>query len=227
MFGTAEISMVFPLQCSSRSAQESHYTGSISTREALWLSGKNETDRAVWSCSLLSLPEEDETARLEEALREGSASFWDDAEMLQRYLRLTGISQSACARALGRSQASVANRLRILRLPEKLREKMRISSLSERHARALLRLESAEDAAAALEYVLRRGLNVAQTEAYIDRLLDKKQQAEDAAPPAFKALLSELDRLRRTIPGIRFEVEDTGRDIILTIKIPGNSGDFS
>ena len=147
--------------------------------------------------------------------------------MLQRYLRLTGISQSACARALGRSQASVANRLRILRLPEKLREKMRISSLSERHARALLRLESAEDAAAALEYVLRRGLNVAQTEAYIDRLLDKKQQAEDAAPPAFKALLSELDRLRRTIPGIRFEVEDTGRDIILTIKIPGNSGDFS
>lgn len=227
MSGTAEISMVFPLQCSSRSAQESHYTGSISTREALWLSGKNETDRAVWSCSLLSLPEEDETARLEEALREGSASFWDDAEMLQRYLRLTGISQSACARALGRSQASVANRLRILRLPEKLREKMRISSLSERHARALLRLESAEDAAAALEYVLRRGLNVAQTEAYVDRLLDKKQQAEDAAPPAFKALLSELDRLRRTIPGICFEVEDTGRDIILTINIPGNSGDFS
>ena len=175
-----------------------------------------ERDRVVWSCSLLRMPEEDELNRLEEALRSGSLSFWDDAAALRRYISLGHLSQAACAEALGRSQAGVANRLRLLKLPEGIREKMRSSGLTERHARAMLRLKE-DEMGPALDHILRAGLNVAETEAYVEGLC---RQGDGGVPRELAPLLAELERLRRSAAGIRFELSRGEGEIRLLIVFP-------
>ena len=186
------------------------------------MSDNGKGGRMVWSCSLLSLPEEDEARLLEDRLRSREGSFWDDAGDLREYLRLTGMSQAACARELGRSQASVANRLRLLKLPEDVRKRMRAAGLSERHARALLRLEDGETVRSALEHVLSAGLNVAETEAYVERCLARRQ-ADGPSDAVFEPLLAELERLRRSVPGIRFTLEEDGAESRFCIRIPKKS----
>ena len=176
-----------------------------------------ENDRVVWSCSLLRMPEEDELSRLEEALRGGGLPFWDDAAALRQYISLRHISQSACARELGRSQAGVANRLRLLKLPDAIRERMRTGGLTERHARAMLRL-SEEDMAAALDHILRAGLNVAETEDYVEGLCQRRDG--EGVPRELSPLLAELERLRRGAAGVRFELSQESGEIRLLIVLP-------
>ncbi len=188
------------------------------------MSEENMNDRLVWSCSLVRLPEEDELSRLEEPLRSGSLSFWDDAAALRRYIDSRHISQSACAGELGRSQASVANRLRLLKLPEDIRSRMRAASLTERHARALLRLEE-KRMSAALDHILQMGLNVAETEAYVDGLC--RDRGAEGVPAELAPLLAELERLRRSAAGIRFELEHGDGEIRLLIRLPEENSENS
>ena len=104
-------------------------------------------------------------------LRARTLSIWEDAALLREYIRLCGITQSECAVRLGRSQSSVANRLRLLRLTDGERRAMQKAGLSERHARALLRLGDAAQRQAALRTVLQQRMSVAETEGYVETLL--------------------------------------------------------
>ena len=97
-------------------------------------------------------------------LRSRKLSVWEEVPLLREYIRLCGITQSECAARLGRSQSSVANRLRLLRLTDGERRAMEEAGLSERHARALLRLTDAAQRKAALRVILQRHLSVAETE---------------------------------------------------------------
>lgn len=111
-------------------------------------------------------------------LRARTLSVWEDAALLREYIRLCGITQSECAVRLGRSQSSVANRLRLLRLTSDERRAMQEAGLSERHARALLRLGDAVQRQAALRTVTERHLSVAETEGYVETLLRPAETAE-------------------------------------------------
>ena len=88
-------------------------------------------------------------------LRARTLSVWEDAALLREYIRLCGITQSECAVRLGRSQSSVANRLRLLRLTDGERRAMQEAGLSERHARALLRPPERRELGALLSEVRR------------------------------------------------------------------------
>ena len=120
-------------------------------------------------------------------LRSRTLNVWEDAPLLREYIRLCGITQSECAARLGRSQSSVANRL--LRLTSDERRAMQEAGLSERHARALLRLGDAVQRQAALRTVTERHLSVAETEGYVETLLRPAETAE------LGALLAEVRRL--------------------------------
>ena len=122
-------------------------------------------------------------------LRARTLSVWEDAALLREYIRLCGITQSECAVRLGRSQSSVANRLRLLRLTDGERRAMQEAGLSERHARALLRLGDAAQRQAALRTVLRQRMSVAETEGYVETLLRPPERRE------LGTLLSEVRRL--------------------------------
>lgn len=188
-----------------------------------------DTARSVWSCRLWELPEEDETAQLEEELKGKGLSFVEDALTLQRYVRLVGCSQEEAARRLGRSQSSVANRLRLLKLPEDVLSGLQDTGLTERHGRALLRLSSPELQRQALAVFCRDRLSVAAAEAYAEALAGKKGSLHCAAITDIRVLLTSLNRdletLRRCGVHISVEQSETEEARILTVRIPKSCPD--
>ena len=105
-----------------------------------------------------------------ENIQRRDLDFVEEAEGIFQLIRLFGLSQEQIARRLGKSQSAVANKLRLLRLPKDVLERARAEGLSERHARALLRLSDAETQRRALDFMIDQRMNVAAAEAYVDRL---------------------------------------------------------
>ena len=79
-------------------------------------------------------------ATLVEKLQRRDLNFFEEAASIAAIITERGITQDEAARLIGKTQSTVANKLRLLRLPEDLREAIVMSELTERHARALLRL---------------------------------------------------------------------------------------
>ena len=101
---------------------------------------------------------------LVENLQRQDLTVWEEAAALRQLIDRHHLSQEEAAQRVGKSQSAVANKLRLLKLPEDVIATLRSHRLTERHARSLLRLGSPEAQRAALEEILKRGLNVAQTE---------------------------------------------------------------
>ena len=118
---------------------------------------------------------------LVENLQRQDLDFIEEAEGLRTLIKSYGMSQEEAARCIGLSQSAVANKLRLLRLSPELLFLIRERGLSERHARALLRLETEEQRLEVLSHVLENDLNVAKTEQYIDEYL--KRGGQPTAPP--------------------------------------------
>ena len=124
---------------------------------------------------------------------------------------------------------SQVNKLRLLRLPGAVVELLQQGDLSERHARALLRLADEEEQLAAAKTIIARGLNVAQTEEYIESLLRKIQVTPPHRRPTFilkdvRLFLNSLDRslslMRSAGVNAACGRQDTEDEILLTIRIP-------
>ena len=168
-----------------------------------------------------------ELALIENLQRENLGCF-EEAEAIAAYLRRTGCTQESAAAMLGRSPSAVANKLRLLRLSPACREQLSAHGLSERHARALLRLEDEEERLDALRHIAKAALNVAQTEQYIEKRLAVLQ----STPPArrtfilkdVRLFLNTVDRSLRLVreAGLdaRADRQDTEEAIVLTIRIP-------
>ena len=168
-----------------------------------------------------------------ENIQRRDLDFLEEAEGICRLIRLFGLSQEQAARRLGKSQSAVANKLRILRLPPDVLERLRAEGMGERHARALLRLDGEERQRSALECIIDRRMTVAAAEEYIDRLCAAQ---ESPAPRKrsggrttflmkdLRLFLNTLDRslsLMRS-GGIDAELkrEDTEEAVVLTVRIP-------
>jgi ParB family chromosome partitioning protein len=105
-----------------------------------------------------------------------------------------GLSHEAIAERVGKSRSAVSNTLRLLNLPEEVREAVDGGRISEGHARALLSLEKEKAQAAALQTVLKDSLNVRQTEELVRRLQGKRKRrkAKPRRDPDEQALEEEL-----------------------------------
>ena len=171
-----------------------------------------------------------------ENIQRRDLDFVEEAQGISQLIRLFGLSQEQAARRLGKSQSAIANKLRLLRLPEDVLERLRAEELSERHARALLRLEDGERQRQALDFIIDQRMNVAAAEEYIDKLCAPGAPVE--APPKpmkrrgvflmrdVRLFMNSLDRsidLMRS-GGIPADVrrEETDRELILTVRIPKN-----
>jgi ParB family chromosome partitioning protein len=137
-------------------------------------------------CIVMEASEQDSAVLvLVDNLQRRGLDFIEEARALSRLINLYGYSQDEAARLTGRSQPAVANKLRLLKLPDSITGSLRAANLTERHARALLRLlQFGERAVAeALAEIIRQGYNVAQTDEYIDKLISCNANATAAAPP--------------------------------------------
>ena len=165
---------------------------------------------------------------LENIQREDLNPF-EQAQGLRDVIALWDCTQAEAAKRLGMAQPTLANKLRLLRLSPDCVRLLREHDLSERHARALLRLTNEEDRLKALQVIAARGYNVAQSEAYIEELLKLKQKTPPPRLPTYivKDVRIFLNTIRHSLglmqrAGVEADMqrEDTDDGILLTIRIP-------
>lgn len=181
-------------------------------------------------CLVAQVGEEDSALlALMENLQRRDLDCWEEAQAIARLISRYGLSQEEAARRLGRAQPTVANKLRLLRLPEDVRALLRKNSLTERHARALLRLQDPEVQRRAAGDMVRRGMNVAQAEAYVEKLLQSAQVTPPRGRSTYiikdvRLFLNSVDRglhlMRQAGVDAGWDRQDTDREILLTIRIP-------
>jgi ParB family transcriptional regulator, chromosome partitioning protein len=106
---------------------------------------------------------------LVENLQREELHYLDEAEACRRLIQQHGLTQREIAERLGRSQSAVANLLRLLALPDAVRDALRDAPLGERHARALLRLPNESEQLALATRAAEEGMSVRTLEAVIDR----------------------------------------------------------
>ena len=164
---------------------------------------------------------------LVENLQRKDLDFWEEALALRRLIDVFHLSQEEAARRVGKSQSAVANKLRLLRLPEEALAVLREAGCTERHARALLKLEGPERQLSAARETAARRLTVAQTEALVERLL--AQAAPKKRRPTLivkdvrlflNTISHSLDVMRSAGVDAQCRREDTEDSILLTIRIP-------
>ncbi len=124
----------------------------------------------------------------------------EEAEAYRVLVEEFGLNHDDVARQVGRSRPAVTNSLRLLQLPEPVRERVASGELSAGHARALLSLPTPEAQVKAMEIVLRRGLSVRQTERLVRGLLRRRERgvATRRDEPEIAALEARLQGLLGT-----------------------------
>ncbi len=115
---------------------------------------------------------------LVENLQREDLHFLEEAQGYQRLLEEFGLTQEELAKRIGKSQSTIANKIRLLKLSPPVQDFISREIISERHARALLKLPGEEEQLAILEKIIERGLTVQETEAYIARLLQEKKRKD-------------------------------------------------
>lgn len=109
-----------------------------------------------------------------ENLQRRDLNFFEEAESMHNLIEFHGMTQEKVAEQLGKSQAAVANKLRLLKLPESVKKMVSDGKLCERHARALLRLPTEEMQLAAARRAVDYQMNVAATEKMIQKMLEEE-----------------------------------------------------
>ena len=108
-----------------------------------------------------------------ENLQRENLHFFEEAEGYQSLLREHGFTQEELANRLSKNQSTIANKLRILKLSRAVKERILSAGLSERHARALLRLHNEAAQIELIEKVAGEGLSVKATEDLVEKELKK------------------------------------------------------
>jgi len=161
-------------------------------------------------------------AALVENLQRQDLDFIEEAMGIRRLLQEHTMSQEQIARLLGKSQSAVANKLRILRHSDAVLSAIREAGLTERHARALLKLRTEEETLSAIVRIAKEGMSVARAEKYIESLLaEKEEKAPRANVGAFlNSLTQNLQKIQLSGIAAVSERRETESQIVLTITIP-------
>lgn len=121
---------------------------------------------------IIEMEDEDSAiVALAENIQRQNLSFMEEATAYCELIRKSGITQEELAKKLGKTQSAIANKIRLLKLPSVVRELIADNKLTERHARALLRLDTEDKQLYVLKRAIDYSFNVKQTEALVDKVL--------------------------------------------------------
>lgn len=166
-----------------------------------------------------------------ENLQREDLHYLEEAQCYQKLLETYGLTQEELANRLGKSQSSIANKLRLLKLSDDVKAAMTEKRLSERHARALLKLTDDKQRLDAVEKIAEKGLSVKETEQMVEKTLNKAyDEKQDGAKPRPKLMRivrdyrlfmntinQAVNQLRES--GMTVEVEQSDRADGVDIKI--------
>ncbi len=172
-----------------------------------------------------------ELAIIENIQRE-DLNIFEEAAALASLIGIYSLTQEEAAKRLSVSQSYVANKLRLLRLSDAEREKILTHRLTERHARALLRISEADKRLEVINYIVAHSLGVAATDEYIDSLFEEKAFTPKPCAPRklvirdVRLFYNSVDRAVSTMKqaGINVTTERSESEggTVLTIRIPNN-----
>ncbi|NLI70244.1 MAG: nucleoid occlusion protein [Firmicutes bacterium] len=128
---------------------------------------KDLTDNAVATVALI------------ENLQREDLNFIEEAEGYARLIDDFGFTQEVLAQRIGKSQSTIANKLRLLKLPDRVKTLLVKEELTERHARALLKLPTREEQEKMVAEIIKRDMNVRQTENRIEEMLKRPVVKDD------------------------------------------------
>ncbi len=174
-------------------------------------------------CIVMKMTEQESAmTALVENLQRQDLDFIEEARGIDLLMRNYGMSQEQVAKLLGKSQSGVANKLRLLRHSPKVLEALRQAGLTERHARALLKLDSDYQKLQAIGVIARQNMSVARAEQYIEGLLCEQNTGQTrASVGAFLSYLNQsLARIQLSGISAVSERRETDSQIVLTITIP-------
>ena len=184
---------------------------------------RNLTDKETASIALIENLQREELTAIEEAVA------------YQKLLELHELTQEALAQRLGKGQSTVANKLRLLRLPDEVQQAILKRKISERHARALIAVKDQPLQLEILQQTLDNDWNVRQLEEQIQAILhpetDEQEEAPKKAKPKRKAISKDVRIALNTIKQsvtmvtksgitVKTEEEDTEEYYQITVKIP-------
>lgn len=183
---------------------------------------RNLNDKETASIALIENLQREELTAIEEALA------------YQKLLELHALTQEALAQRLGKGQSTVANKLRLLKLPEEIQQAILTRKISERHARALISVKDREIQLELLNLIIEYDWNVRELEDKIYQILNPEQEMEPAAkkPRAARKAISKdvriaLNTIKQSLTmvtksgiKVKTEEEDTEEYYQITVKIP-------
>lgn len=174
---------------------------------------KRMNDSQSASISLIENLQREELTAIEEAMA------------YQQLIEIHQLTQESLAQRLGKGQSTIANKLRLLHLPVEVQEELLKRTITERHARALLSLQSKELQLQVLQEILQRHLNVKQTEEWIRRIKGKWNQTKKRERKSFsRDIRIAINTIRQSIQmiretGVSIETEETEKDDYLVVMI--------
>ena len=166
-----------------------------------------------------------EIALIENLQRE-DLHFLEEAEGYEQLMEQFHLTQEAMAARVGKKQSTIANKLRLLRLSGEVRKLLVEKELSERHARALLKIEDEAQRMEVLDTIIKRGYSVRQTDEYIAKLLADKQQEKKKRLVIVNDVRIYLNSIKQVVNaikdvGIPCNMEQTveGDEVIVSLRI--------
>lgn len=145
-----------------------------------------------------------------ENLQREELTVIEEAKAYEKLLNIHELTQEALAQRLGKSQSTIANKLRLLKLPDTVQTAILNKSITERHARALIVLKDEEKQTALLNEIIDKHLNVKQTEARIEKILSVEPKKKK---PKLKGFNKDIRIAMNTIKQSLHMVADTGVDL--------------
>lgn len=165
------------------------------------------------------------TIALIENLQRENLNYIEEALGYVSLMNSFNMTQDLLAQRLGKSQSTIANKLRILKLSAKVREQLLNSGLTERHARALLGLKSEKEQLDTIKEISERGLTVSQAEKRIEKIREQQgTKKSKKAKPIIRDMRIVLNTIREAVAmiqssGLYPEVDETIEDDYIEINI--------
>lgn len=159
-----------------------------------------------------------EIALIENLQRE-DLDFFEEAEGYKRLIQEFSLTQEEIAKRVGKSQSTVANKMRILKLPESVRNNITTDVITERHARALLKLPDPDAQNMVLKEIYDNELNVRETDQLVEKYIESAAAAETASQEKVKRIVRVFRDMRiyiNTIKSAISAIEETGQPVKMT-----------
>jgi len=180
---------------------------------------KNMTDTETASVALIENLQREELTVIEEAIA------------YDQLLNSHGLTQEALAQRLGKSQSTIANKLRLLKLPKVVQQSLLNKEITERHARALLKLKDESEQEKLLQTIIEKKLNVKQTDEHVEKTLYPEEKETVRRKPQLRGISRDiriaLNTIRQSVNmvqesgmNVQAEEKDSDEYYEITIKLP-------